>query len=139
MLVASLVHNANACDVEAKQSKTLADDLRRERDTCWNLYTNSQKDLKQYEPSCAGRKCDELFSSETAGVISTAYVGYELKAAALEDFCRHDERVNIGANFPAARLIQFKADERTTKDGLGAQEYYLVTCSWLVASAVWCH
>lgn len=121
---------------EMKSLRVQVADRTRERDTAYKLFTDCQERAKNFQDLCEGRNCDGLFNNDAAGVISTAYVGYDMDIGQLFVFCNSDERVNIGRNFPGAALHETKSENRTLKGGWAPN--YLVTCSWIIPSETWC-
>lgn len=94
----------------------------------------SQKRQKDFQESCRGMNCDALFASEAAGVITAAYMDEYTPVVRLQDKCLYDARLSIGTNFPNATLFEF--GQIDAPNGVG--KAYLMHCSWLVPSRVWC-
>lgn len=121
--------------------RTEASDKRRERDAAYKLFRECSESLekanvsaKEFDESCRGMNCKEMFSNDAAGVVSTTYLGYDLGVVGLIDFCHHDERVNLGKNYPGSHL----ASVNTINHSGNGKEYYLATCNWFVPSPLWC-
>lgn len=86
---------------------------------------------KYMDPSCVGFDCQGLFTSETAGIISTVYLDYAPEVWDMRDFCMMDDRVNMWRGYAGATLMEFGA----TDVGKGR---FIMHCGWLVPSKVWC-
>ncbi len=102
----------NKTRTELRDVQILAADRLRERDRAWDLYQQDEAKLKDFQSDCAGMNCREMFSSEAAGVVSATYSMWKPEVLQVMDFCNHDERVNLGKNYPGARLASYQVLDR---------------------------
>lgn len=92
----------------------------------------AENEMKYMDPECAGFACAGLFNSETAGVIATVQLDYEVSIYDWQHFCMTDVRVDMWKHYAGATLIEFGIVP-TAVPG-----QYVMHCGWLVPSKVWC-
>jgi len=129
---------------ELLKARVEASDKRRERDTCMKMNTALSSTVKCAEIAVAEDAEDakeqtdyhEIFNAENAGIIATDIALYDMTDAELKANCNRNWKLNIGKNYPGAKLVSYNSFE-LSRSRSGAM--YMVTCDWLVPSKLWCN
>lgn len=121
---------------QARESQVVAADRLTQREACWKLYSDEKEKLSWFQDSCRGMNCNEVFSNDAAGVVTATYTALDLSVATIADMCHYDERVNLGQNYPGAKLVAFGLTEGHSMGKVNGE--HLVHCDWVIPSHTWC-
>lgn len=107
-----------------------------EMDGYWKRAQEAEEKLRWFQDSCRGMNCNEIFSNDAAGVVTATYTAMNLSVGTLADMCHYDERVNLGQNYPGAKLIAFGLTEGHSMGKVNGE--HMVHCDWVIPSHTWC-